>query len=204
MSRIVSRRLTALGFAAITLVPVLGAGCAEDVSPAVRVDGVAVSTKDLLDEVGEWAGNPAAYPPEQLATHNPGTYPMELVTAILEQRIDLELHHAEFEHLDLELTDELRDAAVGGLFQGDMETAAQALGGFSDAYRTEYVDLISEQLAVQDELGADYAAWQTDARRAADIEISPRYGSWNATDGSVTPPEGPKQPASDVLQLGDS
>ena len=155
-----------------------------------------------MDEVGEWAGNPAAYPPEQLATHNPGTFPMELVTAILEQRIDLELHHREFVDRELELDDEIRTQAVSDLFQGDLQTAQQALGGFGDEYREEYIDGISEQLAVQLELGADYAAWQAESRRVADIEISARYGTWNATEGTITPPEGPTQPTSDVLQLG--
>lgn len=195
-----SRRLLLLSL--VALAGAIGSGCARDVSPAVRVDGAAVTDRELMDEVGEWAGNPAAYPPEQLATHNPGTYPMDLVTAILEQRIDLELHHGEFVALDLELDDDLRTQAVSELFQGDLQTAQEALGGFSDDYRDEYVDAISEQLAVQLELGAEYPAWQVESRRAADIEVSARYGTWNGTEGTITPPEGPTQPASDVLQLG--
>jgi hypothetical protein len=128
---------------------------------------------------------------------------MELVTAILEQRIDLELHHEEFVARKLELDDDLRSQAVADLFQGDMETAQQALGGFSDEYQQEYVDGISEQLAVQVDLGEEYTAWQVESRREADIEVSARYGTWNATEGTITPPEGPTQPATDdVLQLG--
>lgn len=195
------RRLLVLSTA--LLAGAVGSGCARDVSPAVRVDEVSITDQELMDEVGEWAGNPAAYPPEQLAGFNPGTYPMELVTAILEQRIDLELHHAEFVARDLELTDEIRTQAVGELFQGDLQGAQQALGGFSDEYEQEYIDGISEQLAVQLALGAEYPTWQLESRRAADIEVSSRYGSWNGTDGSITPPEGPRQPnGGDVLQIG--
>ena len=187
-----------LSLLAVVLVGVLGTGCAEDVSPAVRVDGVKISDGDLMDEVGEWANNPSAYPAEQLAAHNPGTYPIELVTAILGQRIDLELHHEEFVSRGLELTDDLRTQAISLLFQGDLETAQDALGGFSNDYRERYVDAISEQLAVEDALGADYETWRTRGYREADIEVSPRYGSWDGANGQVIPPEGPAQPIGNV------
>ena len=182
----------------VALLVVLSTGCAEDVSPAIEVNSLKVTDSGLMDEVGEWANNPSAYPPEQLATQNPGTYPMELVTAILGQRIDLALHHQEFVARHLDLTDELRSQAVSLLFQGDMQTAQQALGGFSARYQKVYVDEITEQLAVQDALGEDYPAWRSREYLDADIHVSPRYGSWDGANGQVVPPQGPAQPAGNV------
>ena len=192
-----SRRLLALVVGALVLV--VGSGCADDVAPAVTIDGVKVSDRDFLDEVDEWANNPSAYPPERLAEHNPGTYPMSLVTAILGQRIDLSLSHQEFERRGLELTDDLRQQALAILFNGDLQAAQQALSGFSDDYRDRYLDEISEQLAVQADLGEDgYAQWRDQAYLEADVDVSPRYGTWDGSSGAVTPPEGPVQPAAPV------
>lgn len=188
------RRLLLLPVAALVLV--VSTGCASDVAPAVTIDGARVSDADFLDEVSQWARNPAAYPAERLAEHNPGTYPMALVSAILSQRIDLALSHEEFERQDLELTDAIRQQAVALLFQGDLQAAEQALAGFSDEYREQYVEEISEQLALQDALGEDgYSQWRDRAYLESDIDISPRYGTWDGTTGAVTPPEGPIQPA---------
>lgn len=184
-----------LAVPAIALVAVLAGGCAEDVSPAVRIGSVKVTDGDLMDEVAEWAGNPSAFPPEQLATFTPGTYPMDLVSAILGQRVDLELHHEEFVRRHLELTDDIRSQAVSLLFNGDMQTAQQALGGFSLDYANEYVDGIGEQLAVEDALGDQYSTWRADTYRTAKVEVSPRYGTWDGSQGQVVPPEAPKGPA---------
>lgn len=187
------RRLLVLPLVALVLVG--STGCARDVSPAVQVNSVKVSDGELMDEVSQWAHNPSAYPAEQLATQNPGTYPMELVTAILGQRIDLALHHQEFVARHLKLTDDLRAQAVSVLFQGDMATAQQALGGFSKEYQQVYVDQITEQLAVEDALAGDYQAWRSREYLEADIHVSPRYGTWDGASGQVVPPTGPAQPA---------
>lgn len=182
----------------VALLVALSAGCADDVSPAIHVNSLKVSDGELMDEVAEWANNPSAYDPELLATHTPGTYPMQLVTAILGQRIDLALHHQEFVTRDLQLTDELRSQAVSLLFQGDMQTAQQALGGFSAEYQQIYVDEISEQLAVEEALGEDYRTWRSREYLEADIEVSPRYGTWDGANGQVIPPQGPAQPAGNI------
>lgn len=188
------RRLLPLSLAALLLA--LGAGCAKDVSPAARIGDAKVTDKQLDDEVHEWAHNPAAFDKAQLAALNPGTFPMQLVTVILQQRIDLDLHDDEFERLHLTLTDEDRTGALAALFQGDTSLAQQALQGFTTAYRTRYVDDIARQYAVQAKLGSTgYDAWRTKAYRDADIEVSPRYGTWDAASQAVIAPKGP-QPAS--------
>ena len=194
MLALVPRRLAAL-LVAPALALALGAGCAEDVSPAARVGDLEISDTDLMDEVEEWAENPAAFDPGELEGLNPGTYPMRLVDVILQQRIELELHRAEFESLDLELTDELRTGALAQLFQGDVALAQQALEGFSSGYADRYVDDIGRQLAVEQELGQiAYAQWRSDVYQDTDIEVSPRYGEWDAEAQSVVAPEGPTRP----------
>jgi hypothetical protein len=183
----------------LLVVPVLalvaGAGCASDVSPALRVGDRKVSDTDLLEEVDEWAGNEQAFDATQLADLNPGTYPMRLVDAILQQRIDLVLHQQKFEELGLELDDAMRQQGLLVLFQGDLTVAEQALSGFSEDYAREYVDDIGRQIAVEGELGQEeYVAWRNEAYLAADIEVSPRYGRWDPEQQSVVGPDGPTQP----------
>jgi hypothetical protein len=182
----------------VALLVLLSSGCADDVSPAIEVNSLKVSDGELMDEVSQWANNPSAYDPQLLESHTPGTYPMELVTAILGQRIDLALHHQEFVARHLQLTDDLRSQAISLLFQGDMQTAQQALGGFSAKYQQVYVDEITEQLAVEDALGDDYRAWRSREYLEADIDVSPRYGTWDGANGQVVPPKGPAQPAGNV------
>jgi hypothetical protein len=190
----VPRRLLAL-LAVPVLALVGSAGCASEVSPAVRIGDRAISDADLLDEVDEWANNEQAFDQTQLEGLNPGTYPMRLVDVILQQRIDLELHTAKFEELGLELSDEVRQQGLLVLFQGDLSTAEQALSGFSDDYAVEYIDDVGRQIAVETELGQDgYAEWRNEAYLDADIEVSPRYGRWDPEQQSVVGPEGPTQP----------
>jgi hypothetical protein len=188
---LVRRRLLAL-----LAVPVLAlsAGCADEVSPAARVGELEVTDDELMDEVEQWAANPAAFDQSQLAGLNPGTYPMRLVDVILQQRIDLELHKTRFDELDLDLDDSLRTTALAQLFQGDLALAQQALEGFTEDYADRYVDDISRQVAVEQALGQDYIAWRTEAYREADIEVSPRYGRWDAEAQSVVEPDGPTRP----------
>jgi hypothetical protein len=189
----VPRRILPLIIAALALMT--SAGCAKDVSPAARVGDVKITDKQLAHEVEQWAHNSAAFDKAQLATLNPGTYPMALVTVILQQRIDLDLHNQEFAKLHLKLTSQDRSAALASLFQGDSSLAQQALQGFSKGYANTYVDDISRQYSVESKLGQQgYLAWRTKAYRAAKIEVSPRYGSWDASTQAVVAPKGP-QPA---------
>jgi hypothetical protein len=199
----VLRRLLPLTIAALALLA--SAGCAKDVSPAARVGDTKISDKQLADEVEQWAHNAAAFDKSQLATLNPGTYPMELVTVILQQRIDLDLHNQEFATLRLKLTSQDRSAALSSLFQGDSSLAQQALQGFSKDYAATYVDDISRQYAVESKLGQQgYLAWRNKAYRAADIEVSPRYGSWDGSAQAVVAPKGPRPAAGDTTTTAAS
>jgi hypothetical protein len=188
----VPRRLLALAVAALSLLGI--AGCADDVSPAARIGDTKISNTELLDEVAEWAGNPAAVDPNMVADTTPGTYPLELVRQLLQQRIDFELHRQKFESLGLHLDDSLREQALTVLF-GDPATAEQAFSAFSDDFAAAFTDDVARQIAVQNELGDDgYSEWRGSEYADADIEVNPRYGTWDAEAGEIVAPSGPTQP----------
>jgi hypothetical protein len=192
----VPRRLLALAIAALA---VLGSsGCADDVSPAARIGDTKIGNGELLDEVAEWVGNPAAVDPAMVADTTPGTYPLDLVRQLLQQRIDFELHREEFEALGLTVDDDLREQALTVLF-GDPATAESAFEAFSDEFAAAFVDDVARQVGVQNELGDEgYTEWRTAAYAETDIEVSPRYGTWDAENGQIVAPAGPTEPAGDV------
>lgn len=187
------RRLIALAVAALAVFA--GAGCAKDVSPAARVGDVKISNEVFLAEVAQWVGNPVAVDPAMLGTRSPGTYPLDLVRQLLQQRIDFALHNAEFDHLGLKLDDSLRTKALTVLF-GDPSASTQAFSAFSKTFAKQFTDDIARQVAVADKLGdTDYAAWRTKAYATTSIEVNPRYGSWDSKSGQIVAPKGPSQPA---------
>lgn len=187
------RRLLAL--AVVVLAVFVSSGCAKDVSPALRVGDVKISNDDFLAEVAEWVGNPVAVDPSMLGNRSPGTYPLDLVRQLLQQRIDFALHNAEFDHLGLKLDDSLRTQALTVLF-GDPSASIQAFSAFSEEFAKQFTDDIARQVAVADKLGdMDYTAWRTEAYATTSIEVNPRYGSWDSTAGQIVAPKGPIQPA---------
>ena len=187
------RRLPALVLAALALVAT--AGCADDVSPALRIDDTTISNDDFLDEVEEWAGNPAAIDPQMLVSRAPGSYPGDVVRQLLQQRLDFELARVEFEARGLELTDAMREDALVALF-GDPSAAEGAFQAFSPEFRTAFVDDVARQVALQNELGADaYGQWQAEAYQSFDIEVNPRYGTWDEGTRSIIAAGGPTAPS---------
>jgi hypothetical protein len=179
--------------AALSLV---GAGCADTVSPAVRVNDEAIGNEALLDEVGEWAGNPALlqavqFPAELVEGAGPGSYSTELVGFVLGSRIGFELHRAEFEERGLELSDEQRTAVRQQLF-GDPAVTEQVFADFSDEYGRQLVDDVARQIALEEELGQEeYPTWASEAFESAEIDVNPRFGSWDPEQQQVLPPDGP-------------
>jgi hypothetical protein len=190
VSSLVLRRL--LLVPAVAAVLAVGAGCASTVSPAVSVDGVNLSDKQVLDEVGEWAHSKALQE-GALAGQPPGSYPQVLVGQIIGQRVVLELNHEQFRKLGLRLTDDDRAQVAPALSTSNL-SGEELLASFSAGYRKTFTELVAEAIAVQTQMGPDYSAWQADAAKKADIDISPKYGTWDPTQGSVTPPPGPTQP----------
>jgi hypothetical protein len=192
-------RRTALLLLAAVVAMSLGAGCADRVAPAARVGDAVVTTDELLDEVSEWAGNDqTARATELAASHSEWGYAMAPVVSILHERIILDIAAAAFDDLDLELTDASRDEALGVLI-GDPAQAETAFAGFSEEYADRYVDDFAKGVAVQEELGEEeFRAMILEGAR--DVEVSPRFGTWDAANASIIPPVGPRPaPGTEVL-----
>jgi hypothetical protein len=183
-----------LALAVAALVLALSAGCSDDSSAAAHVGGTTIDNEEFLDEVGQWVGNPVAVDPASLTSTAPGSYPLELVRQLLQQRIDFEMARQEFEDRGLKLTDELRQQAVT-LVLGDPANAKQAFAAFSDGFADDFVDDVARQVALQSELGEDgYSKWRTEAYKSTDIDVNPRYGTWDPETTQITAPEGPAEP----------
>lgn len=183
------RRL--LAPALVALAVLLASGCADSVSPAVRVGADKIGNDEFLAEVAEWAGNPAAVDPSMLGEPTPGTFPLELARQLLQQRIDFTLHNQEFAKLGLELDEAMREQALTVLF-GDPSAADAAFSEFSAAFAAAFTDDVARQIAVSEALGEDlYGTWRTEAYAETDIEVSPRYGSWDPESGQIVAPTGP-------------
>jgi len=192
------RRTVPLLLVAVVAVAV-GAGCADRVAPAARVGDTVVTTDQLLDEVSEWAGNDQTARATELAgSTSEWGYAMAPVVSILHERIILDITATTFDDLGLELTDASRDEALGVLI-GDPTQAEAAFAGFSDEYADRYVDDFAKGVAVQQELGEEeFRAMILDGAR--DVEVNPRFGTWDAANASIIPPEGPRPaPGTEVL-----
>lgn len=192
-SALVPRRLLALAaVAALSLVT--AAGCADDVSPAARVGDVKIDNDALLDEVSEWNGSSTLLSFFQLTGAPEGgaqRFPMAFVDVVLTNRISFELHRAKFEELGLELTEQDLDDMRSGLI-GDPESSAKVLDELSPEYGERLVEDVARQALVANTLGDEYEPWARAAFASDEIEVSPRYGTWDPTAAQITPPKDPK------------
>ena len=190
------RRLVPL--VALAVASLLGiGGCADDVAPAARVGDVTISHDDLLAEVEEWRRSPTLIAQLQLAAPDSVSangVSTQFLGDVLEFRIGFELHHAEFDRLGLELDEADVDLLrQGGLFQ-DPTATAKVLDELRSPYADRLLREVARQFAVQEALADEYPTWATAAYGDDRIEVNPRYGSWDAATGTVTEPEGPREP----------
>lgn len=186
------RRLLALA-AVAALALVTAAGCADDVSPAARVGDVKIDNDALLDEVAEWNGSATLLSFFQLTAAPEGgaqRYPMAFVDVVLTNRISFELHRAKFEDLGLELAEQDLADMRSGLI-GDPESSAKVLDELSPEYGTRLVEDVARQAAVANALGDEYEPWARAAFASEEIDISPRYGTWDPAAAQITPPNDP-------------
>lgn len=171
---------------------VASSGCADTVVPAARVGDVTISNADFLDDVARFYESQVEGGGDPLAGMPPGTYPMDEVSGILQDYVYFELHNKEFEELGLELDDDLRDEALAEQF-GGLDGAREAFSGFGDELATKLIDDLARAYVVQQDLGAGYEEWLNSIVASTDIEVNPRYGTWDPASGLV-PPEGPIRP----------
>jgi hypothetical protein len=189
----VSRRLLALATVALALL--LSAGCADDVAPAARVGDLRITDDEILDEVEEWAGSPALlqavqFPSELAEGGGTGTYSTALVDFVLGSRVSFEVHNTEFDGRGLDLTDDLRDSVREELFGPQTPVILDEL---SADYVDRLVDDVARRIALQEELGdQDYDDWLQEAMQ--DVEVSPRYGTWDAESLQILAPTDPAAP----------
>ena len=172
-------------------------GCAEDVAPAARIgESIEIANTDLMAEAARWAASPTLIAQLQITDvggAGAGSYSTQFIDFVLTTRISFSLHNAQFRTLGLELTDkELADARTG-LF-ADPATTATVLDELGRSYADRLVRDAARQFAVQQSMADGYQAWQLQAFTGTDIEVNPRYGTWDSQQGGVTPPPGP-QPA---------
>ena len=177
------------------MVGALSTGCADDVAPAVRVgDSIEISNDDLLAEVAEWAGSPTLLEQLQVATaqgDGEGSYSTSFVDFLLTNRITFELHNAQFTELGLELTDQERAEVRSGLFP-DPAVSEMVFEELSGSYGERLVADVARQFAVTEAMADTYQTWQVEALAGTDIDVNPRYGSWDPQGASVAPPSGPR------------
>ena len=155
------RRL--LPLAALVLAVALGAGCAEDVSPAAQVgDTITISNTDLMDEVETWADSPGMVSGLEMgdpAGPGPGSFATSFVNGVLGFRIGFELHNEQFDALGLELTPEEVDQVRSGIFGTESEQVLEELG---EEYADQLVMDVARQFAVQQAMGEEYQPWLVD------------------------------------------
>lgn len=184
-----SRRL--LPLAVLALAVVVTAGCADGVAPPARVGDTTITVSELDDELVEWTGNEAVQDPEAALPAAPGAFEGGFARGVLAQRIGFVLHNQEFEAQGMSVDDAMREEAITVVF-GDQATADAQLGGFSDEYAAAVIDDLARQIALSNALGEDgYAAWRTEAYATTDIEVSPRFGTWDRATGTITAPPAP-------------
>jgi hypothetical protein len=189
----VPRRLL-LSAAGIALtIALAGAGCADETSPAVQVGDTTITHDELMTELEEWSGNTATQASQALPqSGTPHGYAAAPASQLIGERILLALFEEEFVDRGLEVTDE--DRANAYVLMGiDPSQEEQILGGFSDAYRAEYLERWAKVAAVQAETGSEEELRALIDERSKDVELSSRYGTWDQAGFAVTPPSGPVQ-----------
>lgn len=190
------RRLLAL--AAVALVGLVAtSGCASDVAPAVKIDDQRISNDDLLAEVAEWRGSPTlmdALQQPAVSADGPDNYPTQFVDFVLSNRISFVIHNAEFAALGLELSDSDLEEVRSQLLD-DPATTEAVLKELSSSYADELVADVARQAAVRGAHGDGYNDWVAEAFGAAEIDVNPRFGRWDAASGQVVGPDGPLDPS---------
>jgi len=196
------RRLASL-LAAVSVAGLAAAGCGST-SAAVEVDDQSISQRDFEDQLEVVYENEAfrgalfgEVAQEQLRGEGDplGSFTQQYVAAMANVQIQFMVIPGVLEDEGLEVTESDRDAVVEQLDSG----APGALEDMPDGMRDQYVEGFAGSDKLRSELDEDeFQDVLIAAIRDADIQVSSRYGTWNADDIVVDPPAGPRPaPGSD-------
>ncbi|HEY8544528.1 MAG TPA: hypothetical protein VIL36_05760 [Acidimicrobiales bacterium] len=207
MPRGLTRRLPTL-LAATALVGVLAAtGCADE-SAAVRVGDRTLSDQDLMDEVGYIYDNtalwdlidqqnraPAGTAQDSLRGDTEHSFSQDFVAGVLQQRVTFMLVDELFEQEGGEVTSQHRDTAE----QVQNRQFGSAFAEFPESYQNQLIDEYARLVSLQETLGdEEFNEKILELIDTTDVEISSRYGTWDADafrsapdQLAVVPPAGP-------------
>ncbi len=192
------KRLLPLLLLVATLV--LSGGCSSSSTAAVTVNGVSYSQADLKDELEQLAPAFIEFGGSDPSTVNgagPGSYTSEFTLSLLNQRVQTMLFQAEQQKRGLEITEEAR-ATAREVFFGSAEVADTVIATLSSEFAERFVDDIAAGIVLQTDIGEDqFQTWIADAMGTVDVEVNPRFGTWEPDQQTIVPPEGALHPGED-------
>jgi hypothetical protein len=208
----------------LLLVVVGLSSCSDGDDAVVTVNGeVVLSQSDWEDEVQQIADSTEYLDAfDARGDGGDGTVGTQQLTSVLSNHVFAPLVAQLVEDEGIEVTDQDRetgDQILTSVLASPPQESGNAPIALEDMPE-RYADLLSDIYAnftaglrhfgatPEDQndpnIGAAQEQFNTalsELREAAEVEISPRYGSWNAEQSSVDPPEGPVSPSTTVPVL---
>jgi hypothetical protein len=191
-----NRRVVPL-LAAASVAVLAVAGCGSTTA-AVRVDDESISRRDFEDQLQEVYDNDdfrgvlfGEVGQEQLRGEDDpvGSFTQEFVSAMAFVQVQFMVIPKVLDDLDLEITDEDRDAVAQQIEQ----SAPGVLDELPASMRDQYVDGFAGFDLLRNELDEnEFDSVFTEAIQDADVRVSSRYGTWNADDLTIDPPTSPR------------
>lgn len=197
---VLKRRLVLVS--AVAVVGLAAAGCS-DQNAAIRVGNDTVSQSDFQDELKAYADNEAFWAglgldaQEETAGELTDSYSQGFVCQILAQRVQFVLVDQLFEAEGLELTEFDRQAGRQRLesqFNPQVDPVSEFPASYADRLIDDFARIARlESESDQQRLSEAFQSLVDDT----DIEVSPRYGTWNTQRWlerdpcPVDPPDGP-------------
>lgn len=186
-----ARRLTpVLALAAVA--GLAATGCASQ-AVGVRVGDHTYSQADMVTELDAYGENEAIFQSEEQLESIRGeladSYSQDFVAELLRQRITFMAVEQVFDEQGLELTADDRTVAESQL--ASQFGGQEAVDAFPDDYLERLVDDVARLNLLAEELGEDgFNDALVEAVRTSDIEVNPRFGSWDADELDIVAPDG--------------
>jgi len=192
---------------ATALTGVVASGCADEAA-AARVGDATISNDDVMTQVTALYGNNRLWQAldqqngqqpgssrSQLRGDAPGSYAQSFVANVLQEQVTFALVDQLFDDEGAEVSDAHLQAAE----QAQQQQYGEFFAEFPEDYQDDQIDHYSRLISLQDSLGEDGFSEALDSLiDETDIEVSSRYGSWDAQafkdspeQLAVVPPPGP-------------